>query len=480
MRAVGGEPDRAGQSGEPLVLGEVRVEQRPQIPPLQPPQSLRGGGEQVVGGREVAVPPPLIGERDRPGVQGGLGAGVGLGQLLALPLDLPPRVALAVGAARCVGLAGDRLLLAGDRPAFVVDRPPLVVDGQGGQLPLLDRRERAADRQCRGQQQHRSRERRIGRMPLHPSPRAFGRRDRAGPDRLAPQIPPQLLGQLGGRGVPLLRRLLQALPADRLQILRQRRVQRPHAGRLLLDDLPNRVDRGRPGMRRAAAEHRVEHRAERVDVRRRADRRQIALRLLRRHVGRRAEHLAGGREVALPAAGLADLLGQPEVGHMRAAFGVEQDVGRLEVAMHHVAGVGVADRVGDGGRELGGLVGRERPLADEIGQALALDQAHREVRPRLMLADLVDRHDPGMVELGGGLGLGAEPANLLSAGELAGEDHLQRDQPAERRLPRPIHHAHAAARDLGEDLVVADVTDPLAGRGTAGRRITAARRRLAR
>ena len=84
----------------------------------------------------------------------------------------------------------------------------------------------------------------------------------------------------------------------------------------------------------------------------------------------------------------------------------------------------------------------------------------------LVLADLVDRHDARMVEVGGRLGLGVEPLDVGLVGELAGEDHLERDGPVEAHLPGLEDDAHAAAGDLADDLVVAEVAD--AGRfGTA-------------
>ena len=45
----------------------------------------------------------------------------------------------------------------------------------------------------------------------------------------------------------------------------------------------------------------------------------------------------------------------------------------------------------------------------------------------LVLADLEDRHDARMVEVGGRLGLGVEALDVGLVGELAGEDHLERD-----------------------------------------------------
>ena len=73
-----------------------------------------------------------------------------------------------------------------------------------------------------------------------------------------------------------------------------------------------------------------------------------------------------------------------------------------------------------------------------------------------MLADLVDRHDVGVVHLGGGLGLDPEPLHVGRGGELAGADHLQGDDPLEAGLPGLVDDAHAAVGDLLEQLVIAD------------------------
>ncbi len=81
------------------------------------------------------------------------------------------------------------------------------------------------------------------------------------------------------------------------------------------------------------------------------------------------------------------------------------------------------------------------------------------------LADLVDRHDAGMIEGGRRFGLGVEPLHFFGGGELAGQDHLQRHDAAELHLPRLVHHAHAAAGDLGEDLVVAEAAPHKGGQG---------------
>ena len=97
------------------------------------------------------------------------------------------------------------------------------------------------------------------------------RPDRPRHDRLAGQEPPQVLGQRGGRVVPLGRVLLQALQRDRLDVARQARHQPRRRHRLGRLDLLERLQHRRPPERRAAGQQLVEDRPQRVDVGRRAD-----------------------------------------------------------------------------------------------------------------------------------------------------------------------------------------------------------------
>src|SRR3954469_23614307 len=87
----------------------------------------------------------------------------------------------------------------------------------------------------------------------------------------------------------------------------------------------------------------------------------------------------------------------------------------------------------------------------------------------VMFAHLEDRHDAGMIELGRRLRLGAEATDLGRAGELPGEDHLQRDRAVEADLPGPVHDAHPAAGDLRLALIVAEIANRGPGRGALRR-----------
>src|SRR5438105_2827793 len=92
-----------------------------------------------------------------------------------------------------------------------------------------------------------------------------------GQNRLAIEESAQVVRESRGIGVALARLLLQALQADRLEVAgdlglkpsRRNGLQSPHH--------LQRLDQGRPLERRAAGEELVEDRAERVQVRQRAD-----------------------------------------------------------------------------------------------------------------------------------------------------------------------------------------------------------------
>ena len=83
----------------------------------------------------------------------------------------------------------------------------------------------------------------------------------------------------------------------------------------------------------------VERRAERVDVVRRL--RRTAVHLLRAHVAKRAADGAAERDAR---DGVADARGEAEVGELQLAVGIEHHVGRLEVAVDHLAPVRVIER----------------------------------------------------------------------------------------------------------------------------------------
>src|SRR4051812_45116989 len=64
------------------------------------------------------------------------------------------------------------------------------------------------------------------------------------------------------------------------------------------------------------------------------------------------------------------------------------------------------------------------------------------------LAEVEELHDVRVMEMGDGVGLVTEARLLAGAGVRPGQNHLQRPRAVQTHLPRPVHHAHAAASQL--------------------------------
>ena len=71
----------------------------------------------------------------------------------------------------------------------------------------------------------------------------------------------------------------------------------------------------------------------------------------------------------------------------------------------------------------------------------------------LMLADFVNRHDMGMIELRDSFGLVLKAQELIFGGERARLDQLDRDRPIERDLMGLQDDAHPASPELAADLI---------------------------
>ncbi len=106
------------------------------------------------------------------------------------------------------------------------------------------------------------------------------------------------------------------------------------------------------------------------------------------------------------------------------------------------------------------LAGSQRPAeAADVGQhlvePLALDELHGVVVDAVALADAEDRHDVGVVQPPGRLGLAAEAGQVRRVQQRRGRQHLEGDVPAERFLLRLVNDAHAAPAHLTQDAIVA-------------------------
>ena len=112
--------------------------------------------------------------------------------------------------------------------------------------------------------------------------------------------------------------------------------------------------------------------------------------------------------------------GDAEVGQPGVAL-PQEDVLRLDVAVDHVAAVGVLQGVGDAAGDADGVAHREPAFAAEaVAEGAGLDVGHDVPEVAFILARVVDRQDVGMVEPGGELDLAVEALGGERGGELGG------------------------------------------------------------
>ena len=205
--------------------------------------------------------------------------------------------------------------------------------------------------------------------------------------------------------------------------------------------------------RTTAGQELVQHYAEREDVTARI----MALprRLLRRHIGRRADddsclglQLSHGHRIGVDV--ITRQGRQPEIGKLRVAAPRDENVLRFDVAMKDAGLVRGRKAVGHACQQIRDLPpcrtrrrhpGVERPGIHNLGD---------EVRMSIRLASLVDGHDVGMIQRRSGERLPFEAMARHRVGDLTRED-LDGDRTLQARVPRPEHLTHATGAELGFD-----------------------------
>jgi hypothetical protein len=211
----------------------------------------------------------------------------------------------------------------------------------------------------------------------------------------------------------------------------------------------------------SAAEHFIEHHAERPYVRPPIG--GPALRLFRGHVGRRADdetHRGHGRRRHGGRAGFvrrfarrgrAEGLGEAEVQHLDRAVIANFDVGWLQIAVDDAGLVGRFERLGDLPRDGHRFRERDGTTRHPSRQILTLDQFHDESQ-RLSLK-AVNLGNVGVVQRGEGPGLAIEAPDPLGVARKRRRQDLDRDVSAELPVARAIDLAHAAAAKRRSDFI---------------------------
>ena len=217
--------------------------------------------------------------------------------------------------------------------------------------------------------------------------------------------------------------------------------------------MPDDGKRVRTQERRAAREQIEEDRAETVDIGGGFQLRGGAARLFGRDVAGRAENRQRARQIA----GGVEPFGQAEIADERFAMAVEQDVSRFEIAMEDAFAMRVLHGPRDLGDERDALPRLVPQRGTDLLQTSARREFHAEERKAVFaLAHFVDRQNVRMIEARGGLRFAPEARQGFAGVGVIPQDPLHGDDAAGMALARAIDHAHAAAPNFLQDLIIAE------------------------
>jgi hypothetical protein len=193
--------------------------------------------------------------------------------------------------------------------------------------------------------------------------------------------------------VPALRIFVETLEADRCKVAIYFPIPEARLPRLGVQNQSDSFISGTASKRWMASEQLVKHCAESVDIRGATDARVISHRLFRRHVAGRAQNFHCARDATL----CFDQPCQSEIGEMRFAFCVQQNVSGFDIAMQDAVLMRIVHRPRQFGDQFSCVTDRHRfALRDGIELA-ALHQTHAEVTGAVALSDFVNRDDIRMI-----------------------------------------------------------------------------------
>jgi len=137
-----------------------------------------------------------------------------------------------------------------------------------------------------------------------------------------------------------------------------------------------------------------------------------------------------------------------EVDELRGARGGDENVSRLEIAVHHRVLVRVGHRLEHREHQGEALRGREPVAIAVLIDGLAVDELHHEVRSAFVGFTGVEQvPDVRMLEAGEDLALVNEALGPLGHVALRFVEDLHRDLAPKLRIPRGVDDAHASGAD---------------------------------
>jgi hypothetical protein len=127
--------------------------------------------------------------------------------------------------------------------------------------------------------------------------------------------------------------------------------------------------------------------------------------------------------------------------------------------MEDPAFVRVGDAAGDFGDETGNLSRAAEEIADPLRQAPASRQLHAEKRNPVVISDLVNGEDVGVVETGDGANLRPKTQDEVGDFEVVRLKDFQGDDAAGAEIACAINYPHAPAADFLDEVEMGKTAD---------------------
>jgi len=222
--------------------------------------------------------------------------------------------------------------------------------------------------------------------------------------------------------------------------------------------------RGVAAERQRAGGHFIEDGAKREKVSARVE--FLAGDLLGGHVSNGAEsgaragemfrHVESGGGDVFGSFGIAEDFGEAEVEHLCYASASNKDIAGFDVAMDDAFGVSGVEGVSDfNGQRQQSLHGHGT-TGDLVLQRHALKELHGDEGVAVLLANVVDGANVGMIEGRGSLGFAPKASESMRIASDIGREEFQGDAAVEADVLGLIDHAHSAAAEFFEDEVMRD------------------------
>ena len=188
----------------------------------------------------------------------------------------------------------------------------------------------------------------------------------------------------------------------------------------------------------------------------------LSPRLLGRHVGHGSHGGPGGGQQGLRQLGghlgvrlgLLGQLGQSEIQHLGVSPIGDEDVGGFNVPMNDPFSMGGIQSVGHLDSQIQQLSGVKRPVGHPFLEGLTHQKLHDHEGLAVVISDVVNDADVGMIQCRGGPGFALEAfQGLVIPGQGLGQE-LHRHLAAQPGVFRPVDHAHSTPTQFFQDLIV--------------------------